>query len=91
MKLLSDDTHPEVERFHIDLIRRAPVSRRLQMAASLTKTTRWLSWQAICERYPDTAYEERIRQYLQHLYGDKLLAERVAEHLKKRKKSDDSA
>ncbi|PIV82659.1 MAG: hypothetical protein COZ32_04645 [Nitrospirae bacterium CG_4_10_14_3_um_filter_53_41] len=91
MKLLSDDTHPEVERLQIDLIRKAPVFRRLQMAVSLTKTTRWLSWQAICKCNPDKTHEERIRQYILHLYGDELLAERIAGYLKKRKESDDSA
>lgn len=91
MKLLSYDTHPEAERVQLDLIRRATVSRRLELAVSLTKTTRWLSWQALCERSPDTSYEERVRHYLLLLYGDKRLAEQVAGLLKRRKESDDSA
>lgn len=42
MNTLSSDTHPAVERFHIELIRKIPLPRRLQMVTSLIKTTRQL-------------------------------------------------
>lgn len=42
MNTLSSDTHPEIERLHIELIRKIPLSRRLQMVTSLIKTTRQL-------------------------------------------------
>jgi hypothetical protein len=34
MKTLSSDTHPDVERFHIALLRKAPVFKRLGMVNS---------------------------------------------------------
>ena len=46
MKTLSPDTHPDVERFHIELLRKASISHKMQMAVSLVKTTRQLSYQA---------------------------------------------
>lgn len=86
MKTLSSDTHPDVERFHIELLRKAPTSHKLQMVTSLVKTTRQLSYQAICERYPNDTPEERTQRFLILLYGDKLLAKRVTDLLKQRGK-----
>jgi len=73
------DTHPEVEQYLVEMIRGAPVFRRLQMAASLVKTTRLLSWRGICERYPDASEAERMRHFLYLLYEDKDLAKRVTD------------
>lgn len=42
MNALFSDTHPAVERFHIELILKIPLSRRLQMVTALIKTTRQL-------------------------------------------------
>jgi len=70
MRTLSSDTHSEAERFQIELIRKMPVFRRLQMVASLVKTTRQLSWQGICERYPDETLEAHIKRFVFLLYGD---------------------
>lgn len=42
MNTLSSDTHPAVERFHIELICKIPLSRRLQMVTLRIKTTRQL-------------------------------------------------
>jgi len=78
MKPLSFDTHPQVERLHIEMIRKAPISLRLRMVASLIQTTRQLSWRGICERYSHETVESRLRRFILLLYGDKSLAERVA-------------
>ena len=77
MKPLSHDTQPEVERIHIEMIRKAPLSLRLQMVTSLIQTTRQLSWRGICERYPEETLESRLRRFCLLLYGDELLADRV--------------
>jgi hypothetical protein len=77
MKTLSSDTHPEAERFHIELIRKANISQRLQMVASLVKTTRQLSWQGICERYPNEREDARIQRFIHLLYGNESLAKQV--------------
>jgi len=77
MKPLSFDTHPNVERLHIEMIRKAPLSLRLNMVTSLIQTTRQLSWRGICERYPQETLESRLRRFILLLYEDKSLAERV--------------
>ena len=77
MKPLSSDTHPEIERIHIEMIRKASISLRLQMVNSLIQTTRQLSWRGICERYPEETPESRLRRFILLLYGDRLLADRL--------------
>ena len=85
MNIQSSDTHPEIERLHIELIRKAPISRRLQMVTSLIKTTRQLSWQGICERYPQDTEETRIERFLTLLYNDNVLARNVVSLLAQRR------
>ena len=77
MKPLSPDTQPEVERIHIEMIRKAPLSLRLQMVTSLIQTTRRLSWRGICERYPRETFESQLRRFILLLYKDEFLADRL--------------
>lgn len=86
MKTLSPDTHPEIERMHIEMIRKAPVFRRLQMAASLIKTTRQLSWKGICDRYPKDTEETRIKRFFCLLYEDETIAKKVTDLIIRKKK-----
>lgn len=84
MKTLSSDTDPETERLHIELIRNASIFRRVQLVNSLIKTTRHLSWQGICRRYPDETKEANIQRFISLLYGDDSLARRVTDLIIKR-------
>jgi len=84
MKKQPFDTHPRAERFHIELIRKAPISHRLQIVNSLIKTTRQLSWQAICEHHAGETSEKRMQLFISILYGDKLSSQRITDLLKKR-------
>jgi hypothetical protein len=77
MKPLSPDTQPQVERIQIEMIRRAPLSLRLQMVNSLIQTTRQLCWRGICERYPRETPESQLRRFILLLYGDEFLADQV--------------
>jgi hypothetical protein len=77
MKPLSPDTQPQVERIHIAMIRKAPLSLRLQIVTSLIQTTRQLSWRGICERYPHEKTESHLRRFILLLYGDEFLADQV--------------
>ncbi len=77
MKTLSFDTDPNVERLHVEMIRKAPLSLRLRIVTSLIQTTRQLSWTGICERYPQETLESRLKRFVFLLYGNKPLAERV--------------
>ena len=79
MKTLSSDTHHRAELFHVELIRKAPLFKRIELVNSLIRTTRYLSWQAICERYTDETEEGRIKRFVSILYGDESLAQHVAE------------
>lgn len=84
MKPLSPDTQTQIEKLHIEMIRKSPISLRLQMVNSLIQTTRQLSWIGICERYPQETLESRLRRFISLLYGDKSLGERVANLVIKR-------
>ena len=77
MKTLSPDTDPKMERIHIEFMRKAPISRRLQMVASLIQTTRQLSWRGICERYPLETGDERLQRFLMLLYEDQEMTQKV--------------
>jgi len=84
MKPLSTDTQPQVERIHIEMIRKAPLSLRLQMVTSLIQTTRQLSWRGICERYSQETFESRLRRFILLLYGDEYLADRLVSLIMKK-------
>jgi len=81
MKTLSPDTSLKAEQFQIDLIRKAPIFRRLQLVDSLIKTTRHLSWQGILERYPNETYGFYVERYISFLYNDDSLARKVKNHV----------
>lgn len=80
------DTHPSIERVHIKLLRKASVSKRLQITASLIKTAFNLSWNGFCECYSDLPETERIERFIFYLYGDKSLARKFAAALFSRNK-----
>ena len=84
MKTLSSDTHRKAEQFQIGLIRKASIFRRLQMVVSLSKTTRQLSWQGICERYPDETLDAHIQRFVYLLYKDASLAQQVRDLVKEK-------
>ena len=81
MKETASDTDRQAERIQIDLLREASISKRLQMVNSLVQTTRWLSWQAICERYPNQTERFRLERFLALLYSDESLAHEVGHRL----------
>jgi len=81
MKTLSSDTDPQAERMQVKLIRESSISKRLRAVRSLVQTTRWLSWQAVSERYSDQTERFRVERYVSLLYGDESLARRVTRYL----------
>ena len=84
MHTLSPDTHPKVEQLHIELLRNAPVWKRLQMVNSMIKATWRLSWQGICERYPDESLGARIERFMLLLYNDKVIAKEIADSFREK-------
>jgi len=81
MKTLSSDTSLKAEQMQIKLIRESSISKRLLAVNSLVQTTRWLSWQAISERYPGQTEKFLVERFVSLLYGDESLARRVAHRL----------
>lgn len=81
MKTLSSDTSLKAEQMQIKLIRESSISKRLRAVNSLVKTTRFLSWRAILERYPDQTDRFLVERYLSLLYDDESLARRVVHRL----------
>ena len=84
MHTLSPDTHPKVEQLHIEWLRNAPVWKRLQMVNSMIKATWRLSWQGICERYPDESLGARIERFMLLLYNDKVIAKKIADSFREK-------
>ncbi len=84
MRTQSRDTHPEVERVQIELLRKAGVARRFSLARSLSQTVIQLSRRAIRESHPDASEEELALIFVELNYG-KELAERLRADLARRR------
>jgi hypothetical protein len=76
------DTHPEVEKLQIELLRKATPSERLAKALSLTATLVGLSRQTIARLNPEATPQELDLKRIELYYG-KPLAEKVKAYLKK--------
>ncbi|MEJ5198196.1 MAG: hypothetical protein WHX53_04670 [Anaerolineae bacterium] len=76
MTRLFPDTSPEAERILIELLRRAPVARKLEMLGQLNATARQLALQGLRARHPE-ATEAELRRHLADLVLGRELAARV--------------
>jgi hypothetical protein len=71
MRTQSRDTSPEAERVLIDLLRKAPAWRRLQLADSMSATIRKLCAAGLRSRHPDATEAELRRRFAElHLGAD---------------------
>ena len=86
MKTLSLDTHPEVERVHIQLLSQAGPARRLALARSLSQSTIEMSRRAIGKRHPHLSSLEISLKFVQLCYGDDL-AHRLKIYIEERETS----
>ena len=73
---MSSDTSPDAEAVLIDLLRKAPVWRRLQLADQMSRTARCLALSGVRQRFPD-ADEEEIKRRFADLHLGPELAEKV--------------
>ncbi len=73
------DTSAESERVQIELIRRAPVSRRLHLAWSLSATVIAVARQALIRVQPDASPLEIDLRFVELHYGSELAAALRAE------------
>ena len=76
MATLFSDTDPKAERVQIELLRRAPVWRKIQMVAQLNETVRTLALSGLRQRHPD-ASPQALRRLLADLVLGELLAEKI--------------
>lgn len=76
MAPLSPDTHPEIERIQVELLRRMPPWRKLERVADMTEAVRTLALAGLRQRHPDDTPGQRRRR-LADLLLDPELAERV--------------
>ena len=74
MSILSRDTDLAAECVHIDLMRRAPVWRKLELVAQLNELARALALSGLRQRYPDASPEELRRRLADLLLGPELAA-----------------
>jgi hypothetical protein len=86
MRTQSRDTHPEVERVQIELLRKAGVARRFSLARSLSQTVIQLSLRAIRETHPDASEGELALIFVELNYG-KELAKRLQADFARRRQS----
>ncbi len=69
-----NDTHPDIEKRLIAMLREVPVSRKLEMLDDLNQMVREIALQGLRRMYPD-ATEAQLRRRL----ADLLLGEELAE------------
>jgi len=72
MSKLFPDTSPKAERVQIELLRRAPPWRKLEMVGHLNEMVRTLVLSGLRRRYPDASPEELRRRLADLLLGPEL-------------------
>ena len=78
-----NDTHPEVERVHIELLRKAGPQRRLAMAMELTNDVLRRARAGIARARPHLSDRERQLLFVEVAYGREI-TERVRAFLHQR-------
>jgi hypothetical protein len=81
------DTSVEAERVQIDLIRAAPVSRRLHMAWSLSATVIGVAREALLRAQPDASPQEIDLRFVELHYGSDLAAALRAELIRRQERA----
>jgi hypothetical protein len=76
MTTLFADTSPEAEQILVELLRRAPVARKLEMLGQMNAAARHLALQGLRARHPE-ATEAQLRRYLADLLLGPELAARA--------------
>ena len=66
------DTHPEAEQALTNLLRQAPVWRKLQMLADLNRTANQLALEGLRDKYPGLTESELRRHLADLLLGPEL-------------------
>ena len=67
------DTHPDIARMQVRLLREAGGTRRFTLARALSRRTMLLARRAIEREHPDLTEQEVARRFLESLYGEDLV------------------
>jgi hypothetical protein len=70
MSSLFTDTDPQVEEFHIRLLRELPVWRKVEMFVELNASARLIAISGIRQRFPDADQSELQYRLAALLYGE---------------------
>ena len=73
---LALDTHPDAERVQIDLMRKTPVWRKMDLLAQLNQAAKLFAISGLRQRYPGATEQEIHRRLADLILGEEL-AERV--------------
>jgi hypothetical protein len=74
MKTLSPDTSPDAERVLIELLRKAPAWRRLQLTDQMSATARNLCLAGLRQRHPHATQSELRQRFAEIHLGPELAA-----------------
>ena len=77
---LYSDTNPKAEQVQIELLRRVPAWRKIQMVSQLNETVRTLALSGLRQRHPN-ASPELLRRMLAYQVLGEALAEKVYGHV----------
>ncbi len=64
MKPLSEDTTPEAQQMHYEMMRRLPAPKRLALAFELTEAVRKLILADLHQRFPQASDQEIRRRFI---------------------------
>lgn len=68
------DTHPKIEHIQLELMRQAPVWKKLNMVGQMYQTTKLLSLSGLRQRYPEASDAQLRRRLADLLLGPELAA-----------------
>ena len=72
---LSPDTDPEAERIQIEIFRRMPAWRKVQLVEDANRTARQLALAGLRQRHPEAGPEEVHRRLMGLFLGEELATE----------------
>jgi hypothetical protein len=72
MKTQSTDTHPDIERVQVDMLKKVGAAERVRLARSLSQSVMQMSWNAIKKANPGASEEEVKVLFVALNYGKDL-------------------
>ena len=66
------DTHPDIERLQIELMRQLPAWRKVELIFELNRTARLFAMAGLRQRHPDATEDELNRRLADIILGPEL-------------------